>query len=114
MTLVDTSIWIHHLRYGNDELRELLEKGEVLCHPFVVGELACGSIANRNEVRELLKALPMASIAEHDEVVQFLHERRLYGRGLGWIDMHLLASVILSNATLWTTDRALKKVSDKL
>ena len=114
MTLVDTSIWVHHLRYGNDELRELLEKGEVLCHPFVVGELACGSIANRNEVLELLKALPMASIAEHDEVVQFLHERRLYGRGLGWIDMHLLASVILSNATLWTTDRALKKVSDKL
>jgi len=114
VTLVDTSIWIHHLRYGNDELRELLEKGEVLCHPFVVGELACGSIANRNEVLELLKALPMASIAEHDEVVQFLHERRLYGRGLGWIDMHLLASVILSNATLWTTDRALKKVSDKL
>ena len=107
MTLVDTSVWVHHLRHGNNELRSLLDNGEVLCHPFIVGELACGSIANRIEVLDLLKALPLASIAEHDEVMHFLHEKRLYGRGLGWIDLHLLASASLSKATLWTMDRAL-------
>ena len=112
MTIVDTSVWVHHLRHGNARLRWLLENGEVLCHPFIVGELACGSIANRKEVLELLEALPIASIAEHDEVMHFLHEKRLFGRGLGWIDLHLLASAWLSNASLWTTDRALKKAAE--
>jgi len=112
VTLVDTSVWVHHLRHGNADLRLLLENGEVLCHPFIVGELACGSIANRKEVLELLKALPIASIAEHDEVMLFLHEKRLYGSGLGWIDLHLLASASLSNASLWTTDRSLKKAAE--
>jgi len=84
-----------------------------LCHPFIVGELACGSIANRNEVLGLLKALPLASIVEDDEVMHFLHEKRLYGRGLGWIDLHLLASASLSKVILWTTDRALKKAAEE-
>ena len=107
MTLVDTSIWVHHLRRGNDRLRTLLEEGHVLCHPFIVGELACGSIKNRDEVLSLLRALPRVTVAEHDEVLDFTHRRRLHGRGLGWIDLHLLASTILSNAFLWTTDRRL-------
>ncbi|HYR92421.1 MAG TPA: type II toxin-antitoxin system VapC family toxin [Terriglobia bacterium] len=113
MTLVDTSVWVHHLRHGNAGLRSLLENGEVLGHPFIVGELACGAIANRNEVLDLLEALPIASIAEHDEVMHFLHEKRLYGRGLGWIDLHLLASASLSKASLWTTDRALRKAAEE-
>ena len=109
MTLVDTSVWVQHLRQGNDRLRLLLDNGEVLCHVFIIGELACGSIANRVEILDLLNALPTAPLAEHDEVIHFLHEKRLYGRGLGWIDIHLLASASLSKATLWTMDRALKK-----
>ena len=109
MTLVDTSVWVQHLRHGNRDLRSLLEKEDVLCHPLIIGELACGSITNRNEVLDLLQALPVALTAEHHEVMHFLHEQRLYGRGLGWIDLHLLTSVSLSKASLWTNDRALKK-----
>ena len=104
----------YHLRRGDDELRALLKREEVLCHPFIIGELACGSIAKRTEVLDLLKALPQATIAEHDEVLHFLHEKRLYGRGLGWMDLHILASASLSKARLWTTDRPLKRAAEEL
>ena len=114
MTLVDTSVWVNHLRRGDDELRALLDAGEVFCHPFIIGELACGSIAKRSEVLDLLKALPQSMIAEHDEVMHFLNQRLLYGRGLGWIDLHLLASASLSKARLWTTDRPLKRAAEDL
>jgi len=112
VTLVDTSIWVQHLRFGNHQLRSLLENGEVLCHPFIVGELACGSMKNRDEVLNLLHALPVALIAENEEVMRFLRERQLHGRGLGWIDLHLLVSASLSQAFLWTNDRALKKAAE--
>jgi predicted nucleic acid-binding protein len=114
VTLVDTSVWVNHLRYGDDELRGLLDAGEVLCHPFIIGELACGAIAKRAKVLDLLKALPQATIAEHDEVMHFLHEKRLDGRGLGWIDLHLLASALLSKVRLWTNDRPLKHAIEEL
>ena len=114
MTLVDTSVWINHLREGNDELRRLLNGGEVLCHPFIIGELACGTMKNRSEVLELLKALPQTTVAEHDEVVKFVNDRRLYGQGLGWIDVHLLASVSISKVAIWTRDRALKRATERL
>jgi len=114
VTLVDTSVWVNHLRRGDDELRALLDAGEVLCHPFIIGELACGSIAKRSEVLDLLKALPQSMIAEHDEVMHCLDEKLLYGRGLGWIDLHLLASAWLSKARLWTTDRPLKRAAEDL
>ena len=78
MTLVDTSVWVNHLRRGDDELRALLDAGEVFCHPFIIVELACGSIAKRSEVLDLLKALPQSMIAEHDEVMHFLNQRLLY------------------------------------
>ena len=113
MTLVDTSVWVHHLRHGNNELRRLLDNSEVLCHPFIIGELACGSMKNRAEILNLLKALPRVSVAEHNEAMLFLHEKRLYGHGLGWIDLHLLASASLSRATLWTIDRALKRAAEQ-
>ena len=113
MTLVDTSVWVQHLRHGSSELRSLLDNGEVLCHPFIVGEIACGNIKNRDEVINLLRSLPEVLVAEHDEVMQFLCDKKLSGRGLGWIDLHLLASASLSRAGLWTMDRALQRVVEK-
>lgn len=114
MTLVDTSVWIDHLRSGNDRLSRLLEEGQVLCHPFVIGELACGNLKDRNLVLELLAALPEATLAEHDEVLEFVSSHSLSGRGLGWIDMHLLASSRLSACPLWTLDVALQTAAHDL
>ena len=112
VTLVDTSVWVHHLRYGNNELRKLLDNGEVLSHPYVIGELASGTMKKRMQVLYLLRTLPEALVAEHDEVMHFVEKARLYGHGLGWIDLHLLASAALSRAALWTMDRALKRAAD--
>ena len=111
MVLVDTSIWISHLQTGDVHLKELLEKGEVACHPFIVGELACGNIQNRAEVLSLLRALPMASMAGHGEILHFIDRQRLMGIGLGFIDVHLLASALLSNVPLWTEDKQLRTAS---
>ena len=105
--LVDTSVWIDHLRRGNTTLAALLERGEVLCHPFVIGELACGILRNRAEILSLLEALPQAALADHAEVLGFLEKHGLPGEGIGWIDAHLLASARLARAALWTYDRAL-------
>ncbi len=107
MVLVDTSVWVEHLRRGNAALSELLKEGVVLCHAFVVGELACGTLRNRGEILGLLSALPRARIAADREVMLLLEERRLYGKGLGWVDAHLLASALLNTCGLWTFDKAL-------
>jgi predicted nucleic acid-binding protein len=114
MILVDTSVWVDHLRVRNRKLQSLLEDAEVLAHPFVVGELACGTLRNREEVLTLLQALPEAQAAEHEEVMRVVTRDRLYGRGIGWIDAHLLASARLSDAVLWTLDRRLSKVASSL
>lgn len=114
MVLVDTSIWVNHLRTGDAQLKSMLEDGEVLCHPFVVGELACGNIRNRDEVLSLLQFLPMAIVAEHSEVMQFIENHQLMGKGLGLIDVNILASTLLSRASLWTSDKHLKTVATKL
>ena len=105
--LVDTSVWIAHLRNRHDRLAALLDAGEVLCHPFVIGELACGSLANRSEVLALLGALDRPPAATHGEVLGILEDHQLYGRGLGWIDAHLLTSALLAGARLWTFDARL-------
>lgn len=107
MILVDTSVWIDHLRIGNPRLKSLLHDERVLTHPFIVGELACGSVRHREEILGLLRALPEAHVAEHHEVLTFVESRRLYNRGIGWVDAHLLASALLSGAPLWTLDRHL-------
>ena len=107
MVLVDTSVWIDHFRRKQSRLFELLEEGAVMCHPFIVGELACGNLRNREEVLGLLQALPMASRAEHAEVLQLLQVNHLYGRGLGWVDANLLASAKLSGCSVWTKDKSL-------
>ncbi len=114
ITLVDTSVWIDHLRKGNSQLAALLDGGGVCCHRFVVGELACGTLRNRDELLSLLRALPAAPIAEHEEVLDFIAERKLAGRGLGWIDMHLLASALLANCAVWTLDRRLAAAATEL
>ncbi len=109
MILVDTSVWVSHLRGSSSRLEQLLNKGDVICHPFVIGELACGSIKNRNEILSLLNALPKADILTDEEVLLFIEKNSLMGRGLGLIDMHLLASAILSESALWTLDNKLKQ-----
>jgi predicted nucleic acid-binding protein len=111
MILVDSSVWVQHLRTGSERLGFLLDDEQVLCHPFVMGELACGTIRNRQEILGLLNALPRARVAEHEEVLQFLEGHHLYGRGLGWVDAHLLASTVLTDCTLWTLDRSLRRAA---
>jgi predicted nucleic acid-binding protein len=106
--LVDTSVWVDHFRRGNSELAEALERGEVLTHPFILGELACGDLKKRREVLELMRALPQAIAASDEEALLFIEERRLFGKGIGYIDAHLLASVALTEgAQLWTLDKKL-------
>jgi predicted nucleic acid-binding protein len=114
MILVDTSVWIDHLRRGSDRLRSLLLDEQVLCHPFIVGELACGTLRNRREILTMLKALPEAHLVEHDEVLSFLEARHLYGRGIGWVDANLLASTLLTGCTLWTFDKPLRRAAAAL
>jgi len=114
MTLVDTSVWIQHFRSGSRRLKTLLEDGEVVTHPFVIGELACGNLGNRAEILDLLGRLPQTPTAEHHEVMALVAGRRLYGRGIGWVDAHLLAAALLVDSGLWTLDRPLATVAAAL
>lgn len=114
MILVDTSVWIDHFRHGSSRLRTLLNDGLVLCHPFVIGELACGNLKNRHAILNLLDTLPESRFAEHFEVVHLVDAHRLYGCGLGWIDMHLLASAVLTECGLWSLDKQLGHVAASL
>ena len=114
MVLVDTSVWAAHLRYGDTGLETLLNEGHVFCHPCVVGELACGNLKNRAGILSLLRALPMAICAEHEEVMQFIENHRLMAMGLGYFDAHLLSSAVLTSIQLWTLDKKLNRVSLRL
>ena len=115
MILVDTSVWIDHLRTGDDELVQQLNNNSVLMHPFVLGELACGNLNKRREVLTLFKDLPGSPVATDDEVLFFIEQHKLMGRGIGYIDTHLLAAVALkSSARLWTRDKRLRAVGDSL
>jgi predicted nucleic acid-binding protein len=114
IVLVDTSVWVAHLRHGGVGLNLLLTEGRVLCHPFIVGELACGNLRRRSEILTYLQALPQAIPAKHEEVLQLIENYHLMGKGLGYVDMHLLASVILTKVTFWTLDKKLNKVAVEL
>ena len=107
MILIDTSVWVEHLRRGLPRLATLLQDGEVLIHPWVIGELACGNLRNRQPVLELLHGLPAATVASDAEVLLLIERDRLMGRGIAYVDTHLLASARLSHARLWTQDRRL-------
>ena len=114
MILVDTSVWVNHLRAADSRLAELLEDGQVLCHPFVVGELACGNLRRRAEVLALLADLPQLPALATEDVMGFVDGHRLMGKGLGWIDVHLLAAAVASRETLWTKDRRLADAANRL
>jgi predicted nucleic acid-binding protein len=112
--LVDTSVWIDHLRTNSPALRRLLDNDLVVCHPLVIGEIACGNIRHRAEVLESLAALPTTPTIDHEELLAFLKTHKLFGQGLGWIDVHLLASARLQQVTLWTFDQSLQSAARKL
>jgi predicted nucleic acid-binding protein len=114
MILVDTSVWIEHFRAGTERLKALLLDEQVLCHRFIIGELACGTLRKRSEILTMLKALPQAHLLEDEEVLGFLETRRLYGRGIGWVDAHLLASTLLTGCLLWTLDKPLRRAAAAL
>jgi predicted nucleic acid-binding protein len=114
MILIDTSVWVDHLRNGNKKLIELLNDEQVACHPFIIGELACGNLKNRAEILELLQTLPKVLEAENEDVFCLIENHKLMGKGLGFIDMHLLASAILSDVNIWTMNKTLCKTADSL
>lgn len=115
MILTDTSVWIDHLRRGDTGLERLLAAERVSTHPFVVGELACGNLSDRASVLESLDALPASRVADDGEVRRFIERHRLYGRGVGFVDCHLLVSVLLSSETsLWTRDRRLAVIAEEM
>lgn len=114
MILVDTSVWIDHFRNDNSLLRELLNTSRATCHPFVIGELACGYLTKRKEILSLLHALPQADVVNDREVLFFIEERILMGRGMGLVDIHLLASALITPCTLWTIDKRLRAVAGQL
>jgi hypothetical protein len=112
--LVDSSIWIDHFRRSHPLLVEALGRGAVECHDFIIGELACGPVPRRDVVLTLLQALPRIPPVSHAEAVGFVTERRLWGRGLGWVDVNLLAAAVVAGARLWTLDRRLREVAHDL
>jgi predicted nucleic acid-binding protein len=114
MVLADSSVWIKHFRYGEPALVDHLSDGRVLMHPFVCGELACSTLKNRGVVLSDLQALPSAAQATTAEVLKLIEDRKLWGRGLGWIDTHLLASALLSHCSFWTLDKRLAEAARDL
>lgn len=115
MVLIDTSVWIDHLRQSESGLVALLETARVCCHPFVIGELACGTLKDRRTVLDALDKLPKASVTTHTETMGFLDRHDLVGQGVGWVDLHLLASTAVDAGTrLWTRDNCLARLANRL
>lgn len=114
MVLVDSSVWIDHFRRSSARLTALLDDGDVCTHALVIGELACGQLTPRRSTLELLHALPRAAEASEPEVLALIEHARLAGSGLGIVDVHLLAAAKLSDASLWTHDRALSAAAARL
>ncbi len=114
MPLVDTSVWVSHLRDGDAHLAHLLDAGEVWTHPFVIGELSCGHLQNRKEILELLRQLPVAAVASHDETLQLIEGQELWGAGLGYVDVHLVAAALITGLGLWTLDKSLGRTAQRI
>ena len=112
--LVDTSIWVDHLHARDPLLANILEQGLAATHPFIVGELACGSIRNRTEFIHLLKDLPRITQVDDDEILQFITLHQLHGKGLGLVDVHLLAACRIDRCKLWTRDKRLLSAAESL
>lgn len=114
MILVDSSIWIDHFRRNNERLVTFLEAGQVLCHPFILGELALGTLRQRRLILQLLRDLPQAALVQDEEVLAFIERHELAGSGIGYIDAHLLSSSRLAATPLWTRDKRLAEVAQRL
>jgi predicted nucleic acid-binding protein len=115
MILADTSVWVDHLRKRDAALVHLLDKSEIVIHPFIVGELALGNLRHRQTVLETLNLLPSAVVASHEETLEFIEKNQLQGFGIGYVDAHLLAATRLTaGATIWTRDRKLHSAALRL
>jgi predicted nucleic acid-binding protein len=112
--LADTSVWVEHFRRHHAGLAGRLERGEIVCHPFVIGEISLGSLRKRDEVLGLMSELPVASLAPHEEVLALVKQRGLAGTGIGWVDAHLIASALEDGVFLWTLDRRLASAARAL
>jgi predicted nucleic acid-binding protein len=112
--LVDTSVWIEHFRSTNPLLSELLDQEQVFVHPFVLGEIACSNLTHRQEIIALMRALPTVQRADDHEILFFIEQRALMGRGIGLIDIHLLASCLMQPCSIWTADKRLNAVAQEL
>ena len=114
MILVDTSVWIEHFKSADEKLKALLISGRVVCHPFVTGEIACGSLKNRNEILGLLQALPQLPVVELDEYLFFIDNNSLSSRGIGFVDINLLASAKITGNLIWTLDKRLNEIAAEM
>ena len=114
MILVDTSVWIDHFHHSEEDLKELLLSNQVCIHPFILGELSCGNISNRQEVLSLLRALRSIGLVLDEEVFILIEKKKLFGKGLGFIDIHLLASALIHHVPIWTRDKSLKRIAGEL
>jgi hypothetical protein len=114
IVLADTSVWLDHWRRGNQRLATLLKQARIVVHPFVLGEIALGTVTPRAEVLQRLSKLDAARVAQHGEVMALIDRAPLWGRGIGWVDAHLLASALLDQLRLWTLDRRLALVARDL
>ena len=115
MVLVDSSVWIDHLRSRDPELASLHDGRQIFMHPMVIGELACGNLADRNATLRFLAGLDRIAVATDDEVLFFIEHHRLMGAGIGYVDAHLLTACVLHGATrLWTRDRRMSRIADEL
>ena len=112
--LVDTSVWINHFRFCSPLLVKLLDQQRVLLHPFILGEIACGNLTQRKEIISLLHVLPTVQTADHDDILYFIDQHNLMGRGVGLVDVHLLASCMIERCPIWTADKRLKAVAQEL
>jgi predicted nucleic acid-binding protein len=114
VVLVDTSVWVSYFRWGNVQLQSLLIEDVVVCHPFIIGELACGHLRNRKEILSLLQFLPSVRMPDSVEVLEFIEQNHLMGFGIGFIDVHLLASALLNRVSVWTFDKKMRQAATKL
>lgn len=114
MIIVDTSVWADHLHKGDRAMQLILEAGEVLMHPFVLGEIALGHLKPRNRILSDLASVPMAHVASQIEIMEFIKTNHLFGTGVGFIDVHLLTSARLSGVRLWTRDKRLNLQAKRL
>lgn len=114
MILVDTSVWIDHFYKSDEDLKALLFSNQICIHPFILGELSCGNISNRKEILSLLRTLRSIDLVLDEEVFTLLEDRKLFGKGLGFIDIHLLAASLIHHVPLWTRDKSLKLTAIEL